>query len=166
MSLDAARRSACATELTNLFQRDLTRLVQELQAFPSEDTLWTKVPGISNAAGNLFLHLDGNMREYIGRQLGNVDYTRNRDLEFGSAPIPTADLAQRIEGLPPLITRIVAGLSDGVMEANYPEVIGGLKISTRQFLIHLSGHLNYHLGQIDYLRRVLTGSGAVKFVQL
>jgi hypothetical protein len=155
-----------AEELTNLFQRDLTRLVQELQAFSSEETLWAIVPGISNPAGNLFLHLDGNMREYIGRQLGGVDYVRNRDLEFGSGPIPTAELAQRIEALPPLITRIVSGLPDGVMDANYPEVIGGLRLSTRQFLIHLSGHLNYHLGQIDYLRRVLTGNGAVKFAQL
>jgi hypothetical protein len=155
-----------ADELTGLFQRDLTRLAQELQAFPSDEALWTKVPGISNCAGNLFLHLEGNMREYIGRQLGGVDYTRNRDLEFGSAPIPTADLAARIEALPPLITRVVASLSDGVLDANYPEVIGGLTLTTRQFVIHLSGHLNYHLGQIDYLRRLLTGNGAVKFAQL
>jgi hypothetical protein len=155
-----------AVELTNLFVRDLTRLVQELQAFPSEETLWAKVPGISNSAGNLFLHLEGNMREYIGRQLGGVAYSRNRDLEFASPPIPKVEMEQRIEALPRLITRIVSGLPDGVMDANYPEVIGGMKLSTRQFLIHLSGHLNYHLGQIDYLRRVLTGSGAVKFVQL
>ena len=90
---------AVTSELTVLFQRDLTRLVQELEAFPSQESLWAKVPGISNAAGNLFLHLEGNMREYIGRQLGGVAYTRNRDLEFGSAPITRAALMQRIETL-------------------------------------------------------------------
>jgi Protein of unknown function (DUF1572) len=154
------------SELTVLFQRDLTRLVQELEAFPSEDSLWTKVPGISNSAGNLFLHLEGNMREYIGRQLGGVAYTRNRDLEFASAPIPRAALVQRVETLPMLITRILASMSESSLNANYPEVINSSTITSRQFLIHLNGHLNYHLGQIDYLRRMLTGNGAVKFAQL
>jgi hypothetical protein len=154
------------SELTVLFQRDLTRLVQELEAFPSHESLWAKVPGVSNAAGNLFLHLEGNMREYIGRQLGGVAYTRNRDLEFNSAPITRAALLRRIETLPMLITRILASMSESSLNANYPEVINGSTITSRQFLIHLNGHLNYHLGQIDYLRRALTGNGAVKFVQL
>ncbi|MDP9054680.1 MAG: DinB family protein [Acidobacteriota bacterium] len=155
-----------ADELSLLFQRDLTRLIQELHAFPSEESLWAKAPGVSNSAGNLFLHLEGNMREFIGRQLGGVAYTRNRDLEFGSPPVPAAEIARRIEALPPLITRVVAGLSDGVMNANYPEAVGGLRQSTRHFLLHLYGHLNYHMGQIDYIRRIVTGTGPVRFAQL
>jgi hypothetical protein len=156
---------AAAIELAALYRRDLRRLVQEFEAFPSEDALWGKLPGIANAAGNLFLHLEGNQREYIGRLLGGVAYQRQRDLEFGSAPIPAADLKRRIEPLVELIPRIVEGLSPEVLDGNYPEPVNGRAISTRQFLIHLSGHLNYHLGQIDYLRRVLTGDSAVKFVQ-
>jgi hypothetical protein len=155
-----------STELAALFRRDLTRLIQELDAFPSEQTLWAKVPGISNSAGNLFLHLEGNQREYIGRQLGGVDYTRQRDLEFGSAPIPTSDLKLRIEPLPALIPQIVSALSAQTLAAAYPENVLRAPISTRQFLIHLSGHLNYHLGQIDYLRRVLTGDSALQLAQL
>jgi hypothetical protein len=153
-------------ELAALFRRDLTRLVQELQAFPSEEVLWAKLPGISNSAGHLFLHLEGNQREYIGRQLGNVDYTRHRDIEFASAPIPGSDLMRRIEPLPELIPGIISALSEDAFAANYPEDIQGVPLSTRQFLIHLSGHLNYHLGQIDYLRRVLTGDGSLQLAQL
>ncbi|HWF08741.1 MAG TPA: hypothetical protein VG297_09770 [Bryobacteraceae bacterium] len=156
---------AAAIELAALYRRDLRRLVQEFEAFPSADALWGKLPGIANAAGNLFLHLEGNQREYIGRLLGGVAYQRQRDLEFGSAPIPAADLKRRIEPLVELIPRIVEGLSPEVLDGNYPEPVNGRAISTRQFLIHLNGHLNYHLGQIDYLRRVLTGDSAVKFVQ-
>lgn len=71
-----------AIELAALVRRDLTRLLQQLQAFPNEAALWQTVPGISNSAGNLVLHLDGNLREYVGRQLGGLPYQRQRNLEF------------------------------------------------------------------------------------
>jgi hypothetical protein len=157
---------SATTELAGLFRRDLTRLAQELEAFPSDEILWAKVPGVSNSAGHLFLHLEGNLREYIGRQLGGFDYTRRRDVEFASAPFPRSDIMQRIETLPVLIPGIVSALSEDAFAAPYPENVLGEPLSTRQFLIHLSGHLNYHLGQIDYLRRVLTGDGALKLAQL
>jgi len=157
---------SAALELAALFRRDLTRLSQELEAFPSEEMLWSKLPGISNSAGNLFLHLEGNMREYIARQLGGIDYARRRELEFSSAAIPAEALLQRIGPLVALIPETVSALSEQAMEAEYPLDVFGLPLSTRQFLIHLSGHLNYHLGQIDYLRRVLTGSGALTFAPL
>jgi hypothetical protein len=155
-----------ADELAAIFRRDLTRLVQELHAFPSDEVLWAKLPGISNSAGHLFLHLEGNQREYIGRQLGLIDYTRRRDIEFASAPIPGPDLRLRIDPLPEMIPAVIAALSDGALAADYPEQIQGLPQTTRQFLIHLSGHLNYHLGQIDYLRRVLTRDSALRLAQL
>jgi hypothetical protein len=155
-----------AHEFAGLYRRDLRRLVQELAAIPSAAALWGKLPGIANSAGNLFLHLEGNQREYIGRQLGGIAYQRQRDLEFGSTPIPAADLMQRIEPLPELISSVVEALSIEALEAKYPENVTGGPLSTRQFLIHLNGHLNYHLGQIDYLRRALTGDAAINFAQL
>lgn len=151
--------------LATFYQRDLRRLVQELEAFPSQESLWGKLPGIANCAGHLFLHLEGNQREYIGRQLGGVAYQRQRDLEFSSPPIAKAELMSRVAPLVDLIPGIVESLSPEALDANYPELINGQAISTRQFLVHLIGHLNYHLGQIDYLRRVLTGDAAVQFVQ-
>jgi len=152
-------------ELAGLYRRDLRRLTQELEAFPSQESLWGRLPGIANCAGHLFLHLEGNQREYIGRQLGGVAYRRERDLEFSLPPISKADLMARIAPLVELIPGIVQALPLEVLDAPYPEEVNGQVISTRQFLIHLIGHLNYHLGQIDYLRRVLTGDSAVEFVR-
>ncbi len=63
-----------ATELSALFVRDLERLIQELQAFPDTASVWKTAPGVTNAAGTLALHLEGNLREYIGRQLGQIAY--------------------------------------------------------------------------------------------
>ena len=155
-----------ATELAALYVRDLGRLVQELRAFPDTPALWRVAPGVTNAAGTLALHLEGNLREYVGRQLGQIAYTRDRPREFSARGIEQAELVRRIEALRDTMPQVIGALSPGLLDATYPEPFNGSPISTRQFLIHLSGHLNYHLGQIDYLRRVTTGDGAISLASL
>jgi DinB superfamily len=155
-----------ATELAALYVRDLGRLVQELRAFPDTRALWRAAPGVTNAAGTLALHLEGNLREYVGRQLGQIAYTRDRPREFSARDIEQAELVSRIEALREAIPKVIGALSPERLDATYPEPFDGSSISTRQFLIHLSGHLNYHLGQIDYLRRVTTGDGAISLASL
>lgn len=157
---------AAANELAAVLRRDLTRLAQELAAFPAEELLWETRPGVTNSAGNLFLHLEGNMREYIGRRLGGVEYQRQRPLEFSSRNVPAAELATRLRGVLDLIPPIVAALSADALEAHYPQDGNGPPATTRQYLMHLIAHLNYHLGQIDCLRRVLTGDAAIELAQL
>jgi hypothetical protein len=157
---------AISDELAALYRRDLNRLIQELEAFPDERTLWDVVPGASNSAANLALHLEGNLREFIGRQLGNVAYTRQREREFAAGDLTSAALVERIQGVRELVPAVVSGLSSDAMEAPYPENVLGVPISTRQFLLHLHSHFNYHLGQIDYLRRILTNGAALKLAGL
>ena len=152
--------------LAELFRRDLTRLAQELDAFPDESSLWATLPGVKNSTGHLCLHLEGNLRQYIGFQLGGIPYTRVREQEFGSAGIPAKELRQRISQLQPLIPDVIAGLTQTQLEAMFPEPLWGGERVTSQFLFHLYGHFNFHLGQIGYLRRILTAGAAVKFVQL
>jgi hypothetical protein len=155
-----------AQEITQLFRRDLTRLLQELEAFPDDDTLWRTLPGVGNSAGNLALHLEGNLREFVGRQLGNAPYQRHRNEEFAARGLPKAAVIERLSNVRNLIPPIVARLSPEALDAAFPEQVYGAPISTRQLLLSLHAHLNYHLGQIDYLRRILTNGGAVAFVQL
>ena len=155
-----------ASALAPLFRRDLTRLGQQIRAFPSEAALWQTLPGVTNAAGNLSLHLEGNLREYVGRHLGNLPYVRNRPLEFRATGIAKQELARRIEELSRSIPAVIEGLSAEQMEREFPEVVLEVPTSTQQFLIHLHGHLNCHLGQVDYLRRALTGDSAIKLAGL
>ncbi len=152
--------------LAALFTRDLTRLIQELQAFPNDEVLWQRAPGVKNSAGNLVLHLEGNLREYIGRQLGRVAYSRARDREFTLSGVSRHDLVQRLEQVKELVARVVAHLSDDDLAAAYPERVLETQLSSLDFLVHLHGHLNFHLGQIDYLRRILTEGSAVTFAGL
>ena len=148
--------------LAGLFRRDLSRLIQEIEAFPNEETLWRTLPGVTNSAGNLALHIEGNLREYVGRQLGKLPYSRKRALEFTLKGISGADLCTRIAELKGSIPSIIEALPPEQMEGEYPEVVLEAAMSTQAFLMHLYGHLNWHLGQVDYLRRIITGDGAIE----
>lgn len=166
-AVPAAREpTSIAQGLAALFYRDLTRLIQELQAFPNDETLWRRSPGVKNAAGNLVLHLEGNLREYIGRQLGQVAYSRARDQEFELGGVSHDDLVRRMEQVKELVVRVVGQLSEGELLAPYPERVLETTLSAHDYLVHLHGHLNFHLGQIDYLRRILTEGAAVTFIGL
>ena len=155
-----------SSELAALFVRDLHRLQQELTAFPDTASLWAGGPGVTNAAGSLALHLEGNLREYIGRQLGGHDFIRDRPSEFSTRGVPQAEIVARIGAVTASIPPVIAQLSEQALDAAYPEDVLGSPLSTRQFLIHLLGHFNYHLGQIDYLRRLTTGAGAIPLASL
>ena len=152
--------------LAALFSRDLTRLVQELLAFPSDKTLWERAPGVKNSAGSLVLHLEGNLREFVGRQLGRVAYKRARDQEFALNSLSREEMVHRMHELKELIAKVMSELSDNQLAASYPEDVLGTTLSAHAFLVHLYGHLNFHLGQIDYLRRILTEGSAVTFAGL
>ena len=145
-----------AQDLASFFSRDLLRMVEQLRLFPNDEAVWATPPGITNSAGTLTLHIDGNLREYIGRQLGGVSYTRDRPAEFSARGVPKDELLVRIAELCELIPSIVARLSDAQIEAVYPEKVFDAPMRTGEFLLHLYGHLNWHRGQLDYVRRIVT----------
>lgn len=152
--------STVSTELSALFSRDLRRLVRQLDAL--DDTrLWQVRPGVTNSAGNLMLHLNGNLREFVGRQLGGVPYVRDRPREFGAKDVSRSAIRAELTELATLIPGVIERLTDTRWDEHFPENVLGEPLTNRQFVTHLYGHLHYHLGQIDYLRRVLTGDGAL-----
>lgn len=149
-----------------LFERDLKRLEQEVRAFPDDATLWKTVPGFANPAGNLALHIEGNLREYVGRQMAGHPYLRDRPLEFAAKGAGVAQVAERIATLRAFVVEAVSGLSDETLASTFPEPMWGKEHQTGLFLLALLTHLNYHLGQIDCLRRTLTGNGAIDLANL
>ena len=153
-------------DLADLYQRDLTRLRQQIQAFPSDDSLWQVVPGISNPAGTLVLHLEGGLQHFIGYRLGNIPYQRKRAEEFTTKGLTKSELLSRIDNLRRDIPAVIRALSEETMQQQYPEVILERPLTTQGWLVSLFGHLSWHLGQIDYLRRMLTGGGAIEHAGL
>ncbi|WP_343670007.1 DUF1572 family protein [Chitinophaga sp.] len=143
------------TTLKTLFRRDLEKLIQELSQYTNESKIWHTEKGISNSAGNLALHLVGNLNTFIGLHLGDTGYVRHRELEFSQKDVARATLIKMIEDTIVMIDKVMDELTPEKVAALYPiEVFGG-PIYTDHFLVHLSGHLTYHLGQVNYHRRLL-----------
>ncbi len=143
--------------LNNIFQRDLDNTIREINTYNLEADLWKVEDGINNSAGNLSLHLCGNLSYFVGVVLGNSGYQRNRDAEFSDKNIPREELIQKLEETKKSISSTLAKLSIDDLEKLFPvQVWKDRNYSTLQFLIHLATHLNYHLGQINYHRRLLT----------
>lgn len=143
------------TATTNLFERDLNKLIEEINLYKNENDLWKIKEGISNSTGNLALHLIGNLNHFIGATLGNTGYVRNRDKEFSDKNIPRKKLIEDINETIAVIKSSLKKLSMDDLEKDFPLAINNTIFSTQFILMHLFGHLNYHLGQINYHRRLI-----------
>lgn len=143
------------SSLRPLFQRDIHKLYREVDAYTKEEDLWIVKQQVSNSAGNLVLHLIGNLNHFIGAQLGNTNYQRDREFEFHGKDVPREQLLQQIEATQEMVDQVLAQLNPGQLAENYPIQVFNKKMTTEFFLIHLFGHLNQHLGQINYHRRLL-----------
>ncbi len=144
------------TEVLNkIIQRDLQKLKSEIESYKDESNLWRIEKNISNSAGNLCLHLVGNLNTYIGATLGQTGYLRDRDAEFSLKNIPRKELIQKIEDTISVVNKVLPTLDDDTIQKEYPLLVLKEKTSTEYFLIHLTTHLGYHLGQVNYHRRLL-----------
>jgi uncharacterized damage-inducible protein DinB len=141
--------------LVKLYTRDLDKLEGEIAAYTGESTLWKTDGDIKNAAGNLCLHLCGNLQHYIGNILGGTAYVRNRPLEFAAKNIPQQELLATVRQTRSAVIAALEHLDKTQLQKEYPEKVFDYPMTTLYFLIHLQGHLNYHLGQINYHRRLL-----------
>jgi len=140
--------------LAELFDRELLKLRDEVNKFQNEDNIWQKADGITNTAGTLVLHLLGNLNFTIGTQLGGTGYVRNREAEFSSTGISREQLVADIDKTIDVVKAGLGTLDQAKLDETYPlEMVG--KHSTGWYLTFFYGHFTYHLGQINYLRRIL-----------
>jgi uncharacterized damage-inducible protein DinB len=146
--------------LTGLLDRELATLRREVEAYPDERDLWREVPGIANVGGTLVLHLAGNIQHYLGACLARTGYVRDRPAEFTRRNVTRAELLREVDAARAAVNQTAARVSDEQMNADFPELISGARVGTTHYLMHLTTHLAYHLGQLDYHRRVVTGQNA------
>ncbi len=140
--------------LIALFERDLQKLKTEIELYSDENLIWKTDYEIANSAGNLVLHLIGNLNTYIGAELGKTGYVRNRPLEFSLKDIPRTKLLSDIDKTLEIVINTLNLLTNEDLEKTYPQLVFEKEMTTGFFLVHLSTHLAYHLGQINYHRRV------------
>ena len=145
------------TNLTTLLVRELKTFARELDLYPDDASVWMTTPGITNSAGNLALHVAGNLQHFIGGVLGGTGYVRNRELEFSRASGTRAEIKAELDAAIVAVTKTLHGLSADILASVYPaSPVPGKEIGTALFLQHLCSHASFHLGQAGYVRRVVT----------
>ena len=148
-----------AADLLVLFRRDLAAFEREVALFPEDEALWRTLPGIANGAGNLALHVAGNLRHFAGTVLGGTGYVRDREAEFGRRSGPRTEVAAELRAARADLEAVLPGLSDAALAAPFPVAVAGVQPPTGRFLLHLAAHLAFHLGQAGYLRRAFAVDG-------
>jgi hypothetical protein len=141
--------------LKSLFNRDLNKLRKEVELYNNEDNLWKVEKNIANSAGNLCLHLIGNLNNFIGKEIGKTNYVRNRELEFSLKNVSRAELLTKIDETVQVVDSSLDKLDESMLKNEYPILVFEEKKSYEYFLVHLVTHLSYHLGQINYHRRLI-----------
>jgi uncharacterized damage-inducible protein DinB len=140
-----------------LLVREVDAFLREIALFPDDDSLWQVVPGVSNPAGTLALHIAGNLQHFVGAVLGGTGYVRDRPAEFRTRGWSRDRVVTELMAARQAVEAALGGLDERRLDTLYPAVPNGLAVRTDRFLVHLVAHTAFHLGQAGYIRRVVTG---------
>ena len=146
--------------LRTMLERELESIKREIDAYPNDESVWATPAGIANSAGSLALHCAGNLQHFIGKCLGTSAYVRNRDAEFARRDVPRAELIAELDRALSAVRDTLNTIEADSVPGVFPDTIAGRTLDSNVFLLHLVAHLGYHVGQIDYHRRITTGNGA------
>jgi uncharacterized damage-inducible protein DinB len=141
--------------LIKLFKRDLNKLKEEINLYNNEANLWKLHSLVTNCAGNLCLHLVGNLNHFIGATLGETGYIRQRDLEFSQKNVSVEKMTEMVDETIVIVEKTLSKLTEADLQKEYKHRVFKEPTTTEYFLVHLAMHLAYHLGQINYHRRLL-----------
>lgn len=146
-----------ARDFARIVGRDLDKLAQQIEGYPSDADVWRVAGDTKNSAGTLALHLVGNMEHFIGAVLGHTGYVRDRDAEFATRDVPRKEIVTLVTACRGQVVSTLEGLSDAALHLPYPGKLPPHMegATTHLFLVHLTAHLSWHMGQVDYHRRML-----------
>lgn len=139
-----------------------TQIRLAVEALPAQD-LWWRANDQSNSVGNLLLHLNGNVRQWILGGVGRQSNDRHRATEFAARTGPAAgvllaDLDRTLDE----VDRVLAGLTDAQLLES--RTIQGREITVLDAVFHVTEHFSGHLGQIVLIAK-LRAPGAITFYE-
>ena len=139
-------------KLSKIYLPRIARCLEKL----SQDQIWWRPNAASNSMGNLVLHLNGNVRQWIISGLGGVADIRQRDLEFRQqGPIPRRALLTLLQGTVREACRVLQGLSSADLSRTY--YIQGFRVTGLDAVFHVTEHFSHHAGQIILATKMLRG---------
>jgi hypothetical protein len=141
-----------------LLEREVQGFEREVNLFPDDETLWRTMPGVPNSAGNLALHIAGNLQYFVGTVLGGSAYVRDCDAEFSRRSGTRCEIVEELQKAVVAVRTVLPNVGDDILRRDFPDPpIPNRRVQTLTFLLHLCAHASFHLGQAGYLRRGLTG---------
>ncbi|WP_165795304.1 DinB family protein [Deinococcus koreensis] len=143
--------------LLNLYLREIATLERELELYPDDDTVWAELTGLPNTAGTLFLHLAGSLQHFFGAVYGETGYVRDREAEFSRRGVPRSELRRELAGARAGVQAAFTRLREEDLARVFPVRYADEPVSVQLTLLQFLSHLAFHLGQIDYHRRAVTG---------
>lgn len=159
-----------AATVRAMLLRELAAMARMVELYPDDESLWRDAPGVPNRGGTLVLHCCGNLRHYVGARLGRTGYERDRDAEFTRRGVSRDELLQLIAVTSDEVDRALRHVRDDDLDGDFPDIVAGHRVAAREMVAHLAVHLAYHLGQLDYHRRFVTGdprgAGAAQAAEL
>src|SRR4051812_29115170 len=145
------------SDVSRMLVRELRTLQREIALFPDDESIWKTLPGVTNSAGNLALHVAGNLRHFVGATLGHDGYVRDRPTEFSRRSGTRTEVIAELQEAIAAVERTLSHISPERWKAEYPIAVGDVHAPTSIYMLHFCSHAAFHLGQVDYLRRILTG---------
>ena len=132
----------------------LNSLKDEISLYKDPENIWLLSGSISNTPGNLCLHICGNLNHFFGAVIGNTGYIRERDQEFSKRNLSREELFGAIDETKIMIGKIFDDLTQDDINKIYPINKFGENVTYGFIFSRLVSHLSYHLGQINYHRRL------------
>ena len=143
------------TVLISLYEKELDKLAEEINAYTSDEQLWKISGDILNSGGNLCLHITGSLQHFIGATLGDSGYIRNREAEFKLKNIPRQKLLEEIENSKRVVIDTLEQVSKKELDSEFPIRVLDEPATTEYMLVFFLRHVGYHIGQINYHRRLV-----------
>ena len=141
--------------LHNLYERNLNKVLEELKSYNKGENLYKINGEITNSRADVTLHICGNLRHFMGAMISGSGYIRQRNDEFGLKNVKKSKMVYGIKQTKKLVLASLKEMREDKLEEIYSINVFGKEMTTQFFLIHLYGHLNYDLGQINYQHRLL-----------
>jgi len=141
---------AIAADLVARYEK-LAGGVRDLAAPLSEQQFWSKPFAFGNSFGHLVLHLTGNLNYYIGAQIAQTGYVRDRPREFAdSTPPPKEEVLGKFSDAAEMVVRTIRAQSAEDWTRAYSGT--GAEVRDRfDIVMQCATHLHHHLGQMMYL---------------
>jgi hypothetical protein len=142
--------STLASALITRYTTNAAR-VHELAAPLTNSQFWQKPFPYGNSFGHLVLHLTGNLNYYIGTQIAQTGYVRDRPREFNDPNPPSKDEAlQYFQSAVDMVLETIRDHSPDDWSAEYSGI--GADAKTRlDIALICAAHMQHHIGQMIYL---------------